>query len=68
MEAEAAGRITERAALLLRALLVVPQGELDDTHFDKLQARLESYAKGAEAEVERFLREGALQTVQVRTF
>jgi hypothetical protein len=57
--------VVERGRLLLRALLVIPQGELDDTHFEKLQSRLISHCQGSSGLLDSFLDAGAAETVQV---
>jgi hypothetical protein len=56
----------ERGRLLLSALLVIPQGELDDTHFDKLQSRLVSFCQGSPQLLAAFLQVGAVETITVR--
>jgi len=53
----------EKVRKLLQALLVVPEGELDDTHFDKLQSRLMRCCEPAFLPA--FLRLGVLDTIQV---
>ena len=57
------GASSDKMRSLLKALLVTPEGELDDTHFDKLQSRLLSYC--VPPFLSAFLDAGALSTVQV---
>jgi hypothetical protein len=54
-----------RGRVLLNALLVIPQGELDDTHFEKLQSRLNSFCQGPPQLFNAFLQVGAVETITV---